>query len=309
MRCGYSEACSGLPTWNTRSPRNEHVVEDDGAFELVTGRSDRVVIDVVTHRRLTGNHRDARIVGRTGAVEDLFALDSRAVEDADVNVVGERRSGAHGFDTVDHDAVVARLHDTQRGLGRVLPGPVDLRVDEGEGAVEVALLHQIQELPDAHGQVTPARSHGLVAPGLRVLFVGDQTVVVRARGPAGRSAVELPDHGLQVHTLAPQPLGVPVLEPHHRTTHPVVIDEGHDVLQLGLVVQVVELRHTLGLRPGQRVGRDVVDPFTSDPDNAPVPERLQVLLASSHQVPPLHFTQVPSCTHFSSPDRRSIPHR
>ena len=98
------------------TPRDEHLVEEDGAVELVTRRRERVVLVVaVAHRRLPTHDRDTGLVDRDSAVEDLLRQDARTEERADVDPIGERRARADRLHAVDDDAVLARLHDAQRG--------------------------------------------------------------------------------------------------------------------------------------------------------------------------------------------------
>ena len=85
----------------------------------------------------------------------------------------------------------------------------------------------------------------------------------------------------EVLALADQLFLVAVLEPRHRAPHAVVVDEGQDVLQIVAMVQVEELGGALRIVAGERVRGDVVDLLVADPDDAPVIQGIEILLAGS----------------------------
>jgi hypothetical protein len=66
----------------------------------------------------------------------------------------------------------------------------------------------------------------------------------------------------------------------------VLVDEGHHVLMLRVVMHVVVLRDRLGVAAGLRVRRDVVDHLAAAEHAATVADRLEVLLSCPDHVTP-----------------------
>ena len=114
-------------------------------------------------------------------------------------------------------------------------------------------------------------------PRLRIVDVGQQRVVVDVGHARERSAAKFAHDGLVIPALAPQLFLVAMAEPLHRAAHAVLVDEGHDVLQVRAMMQVVEVGDAAGIVAGLRMGRDVVDLLVADPDVAAVVEGFQIL--------------------------------
>ena len=84
-----------------------------------------------------------------------------------------------------------------------------------------------------------------------------------------------------VVALADQLLLGAVPEPGHRPPLAVLVDEGENILQILTAMQVEELGHALRIIAREGVRCDVVDLLVTNPDDAAVVQRLEILLAGA----------------------------
>jgi hypothetical protein len=72
-----------------------------------------------------------------------------------------------------------------------------------------------------------------------------------------------------------------VLIPSHGAPHAALVHVSELVLKVGTIVQVEELGGARCVIARGRMGGDIIDLFVADPDDAPVVERLEILLPGS----------------------------
>ncbi len=238
---------------------------------------------IVLHGALAANHGDALGVDRGHREDDLFGRETRAEEYADMDPVAECGSGADCLDAVDDDALLVGLDNAQRRRARlrVRRRTIGLRIDELRRAVQIVVPRELEEVDDVLRQPPPLGADRGVFPGLRIVDIGEQRVIVGVGHARKRRTTELAHDGLVISALAPHLFLVAVAEPLHRAANAVLIDEGHDVLQILAVMQVVKIGNAAGIAASLRMGCDVVDLLVSDPYIAAVIEGFQILCASA----------------------------
>ena len=144
-------------------------------------------------------------------------------------------------------------------------------------AIEVVVPGEFEELDDVVRKPPALGADRGLFPRLRIIDIGEQRIVVGIGHARERGAADLAHDGLVIFALAPHLFLVAVTEPLHRAANAVFIDEGHDVLQILAVMQVIEIRDAAGIVAGLRMGCDVVDLLIADPHITAVIESFQIL--------------------------------
>ena len=116
-------------------PRHDHVVEPHLAVELVEAAAERGGEGIgIARRALAADHRDAAGIDRHDEGRAL-AVEHRAVDRADIDVLGEGRAGVHADLAAHHDARLGAADDLERDpIGGILAQPIaDRRRARREG--------------------------------------------------------------------------------------------------------------------------------------------------------------------------------